>query len=219
MPFFSLPKVKLAFCLAGLLLIAGCSSDEDRLREQVSLLQNQIKGWQAHYRQLYCLKDALDAAQYMDIALGMGLSLPVYKENIALCRQALEKAECPEAEKGPLADILSLHELAAQMWEGRNKGNVSALAGEFATIVYPLWIKFNYPQEALGPELREALEGYDKASGPEADKYLGRIKAALIGPQTLPALGSIANQLLWHEVHNKLNDYKLALLTPPYPTQ
>lgn len=204
-------------------LTGGCDSAPDEtqsLKEQNTVLQNQIKGWQSHYRQLFCLKDALSIMDNLDVALEFNLDLATYKQKILAADVVLDAIDCPEAGKEPLLAIMSLHHLAARVWEARSQGDGAELAEDFIKRIYPLWIKYNHlDPPAMTYELREALEGYELASGPAAHNYLNVVRHALGMPESLAQLGTIADQLLWHEAHNQLVAYKIQLLTPPYPTQ
>ena len=212
-------KIKsiLCACLLGLFM-AGCDSQEDMLKAQVDMLQKQVKGWQEHYLRLMCVQDALNSLESLDQALENGLSLATYQQKIVAVNLVLESTGCEARE--PLTQIMALHQLAANIWEARNNGKLPDMAEDLVTKVYPLWQQFEYPwPEELPKDLEQAFADYAQASGPQGKQYLDKIKTALAADNTMAPLASIANQLIWHQAHNQLVEFKNRLTTPPYPLQ
>lgn len=219
-------KAKAAFfkssCLCLLLLFAGAcnSSDNEQamLKQQLNLLQTQVKAWQDHYVRLLCVQDALSSLESLDQALEDGISLASYQQKIMGLDLLLDSISC--ADKQALEQIMSMHRLAARFWQARNQGKTAELSEDFARQVYPLWRSFDYPwPDGLSMELKQALDDYPQASGPAAHKSVELVKNTFGKPQAASLIAGIANQLLWHEAHKQLLAYKVKLLTPPYPLQ
>ena len=220
-PASRLCKFVLMALIFSTFLIIGCDSapsDEQLLKEQVTMLQNQVKGWQTHYRQLFCIKDALATVENLDMVLECGMELNVYKQKILATDIVLDNTECENKE--PLREIMAYHQLAARVWEARGTGQGGDLAEDFITVVYPLWVKYQHPNPpAMTIDLEQDLKNYGQASGPETNKVLNKVKDVLNNPHAMDQLGAVANQLLWHEAHELLITYKLNIITPPFPTQ
>jgi hypothetical protein len=61
-------------------------------------------------------------------------------------------------------------------------------------------------------DLGRSLDQYPEASGPGAQQTLKQIRRALDSPPILPALAEGANQVLWHQAHAELAQFKHRLL-------
>jgi hypothetical protein len=156
------------------------------------------------------VSEALNALEATDNCLDFGTILENYQLKIAFTQTLLPTLACNEESKAVLGRILSYHQLAARIWQARQQGKAGHLAADFISAVWPLWRRFDYPvPERL--DISKSLDQYPEASGPEARQTLQQMSMALDSPLLLPALAEGANQLLWHQAHAELAQFKRRL--------
>ena len=209
----------LSLTLAVAVLFPSCDSNEQevaQLKQEKQAFEYKLQAWQDYYARIKCLSDPLHAMEALDITIELGTTLENYHRRILAAHNMLEEAGCKAELKAPLEQIMAYHALASRIWAARNQGRAGALAAEFIIQVNPLWQKFNYPlprSMALG--LQKGLEEYATASGPAQQQTLNQVTSLLNNPETMIELASAANQLLWHQAHNELEEFRDKLMSEP----